>query len=88
MRSTAARTTGRFSDFHPCMWRRAGRTNTSKHTWADTGSPGRQKIGVAVPPSSPPTVPTPRMWPGHAATLSKRTVPREPSTSRTVSPLP
>ncbi len=63
---------------------RAGTTNISKETYAETGLPGRVKIGV---PSSPIT-PNPWGLPGCIATSRKSTVPSSLSTSLTTSWVP
>ena len=62
----------------------AGTTNISKETYAETGLPGRVKIGVA----SSPTTPKPCGLPGCIATSRNSTVPSPLSTSLTTSWVP
>ncbi len=73
----AARTLGRLTSARPMSARIAGRTNSSKETYEDTGLPGRASRGVW----SGPTVPKPCGLPGCIASLRKSIRPPSGSSS-------
>ncbi len=76
-----ARTVGRSSGSSACIRRSTGRTNISNDTNAETGLPGKVKIGVL----SGPTNPKPWGMPGCMATFSNATLPMRPRASFTTS---